>query len=510
MLRILIVALAIGSWPLSLSIQGDRTHLDQTFGTNGKVTTGFSRLRDVATSIAIQTDGKILVAGIADTGSATASDFAVARYNINGTLDPAFGQRGKVLIDFMQNEDRCYALGIQNDGKIITAGSVVIGGYFDFGVARHNTDGSVDASFGSNGKARIDFGGPVEEAYALALQPDGKIIIAGTSQRDFALSRLNADGTLDGTFGSGGVIRTNFDGSSEDIATSITIQKDGKIIVAGGSIGLYPSLGLVRYNTDGSPDLTFGVNGKVSTNLNNRNLAAKAIALQPDGKLLVTGAVSGISSAWDFFVARYDATGNLDRDFGDSGFVIADLGGHDEEGKAIALQHNGKIFIAGMTGQSNAVTDFCVMRYNSDGSLDPSFAAGGQMVTDFFGMADRIYAMAVQPDGYIVATGHADKNERDAEFALIRFQGDLPTPRITGVSVNGKSLTIYGEHFDIGARIIINGNKQRTRNDAQNPYGVLIGKKAAKKIDSGQTVILQVQNSSNIISPEFIFTRPIE
>jgi uncharacterized delta-60 repeat protein len=172
--------------------------LDQTFGTGGKVTTDLSGREDEARGVAIQPDGKIVVVGLSE-GSDL--DFAVARYNPDGTLDVTFGNEGAVITDFGGNRDVASAVVIQPDGKILVVGTASIGLNLDFALARYNPDGSIDTTFGIDGKATTDFGGRGARASVLSIQADGSIVVAGTtgtaSFRDFALARYTHDGTLD-------------------------------------------------------------------------------------------------------------------------------------------------------------------------------------------------------------------------------------------------------------------------------------------------------------------------
>jgi uncharacterized delta-60 repeat protein len=198
-----------------------------------------------------------------------------------GALDPTFGTGGEVTTDF-GGSDSAEAVGIQSDGKIVTAGSTFSGGLQHFVLARYNADGNLDSSFGSGGKVTTDFGG-FDAASALVIQPDGRIVAAGRGSGDFALARYNADGSLDPTFGSGGKVTTDFGGS--DDAFGVALQADGKIVAAGqgGS-----DFGLARYNADGSLDPTFGSGSRVTTDLGGFEDAI-AVALQNDGKIVITG-----------------------------------------------------------------------------------------------------------------------------------------------------------------------------------------------------------------------------
>ena len=221
--------------------------LDTTFGTGGKVTTDFGG-SPVGFSVAIQSDGKIVVAGYSNVGGTFG--FALARYNTNGSLDATFGTGGKVTTNY-GGDDRGYSLAIQSDGKIVVAGYSNAGGTFDFALARYNTNGSLDTSFSAGGKVTTDFGGSDDLGRSVALQGDGKIVVAGDSNVgstfDFALARYNTNGSLDTSFGAGGKVTTDFGGSG-DGGRSVALQGDGKIVVAGNAaVGGTADFALARY-----------------------------------------------------------------------------------------------------------------------------------------------------------------------------------------------------------------------------------------------------------------------
>jgi len=268
--------------------------LDTTFDTDGKVTTDLGS-NDYGRALAIQADGKIIVAGY--TGSDNV-DFALVRYNSDGSLDTAFDTDGKVTTDF-GGEDNGLALVIQADGKLLVAGYAAGQNNDDFALVRYNTDGSLDLTFDSDGFA-INNLGSNDDGYALAIQGDGKILVAGSSGPDFALVRYNTDGSLDTTFSTDGFVINNLGGN--DYGFALTWQSDGKILVAGASGS---DFALVRYNSDGNPDTTFGSTGKITTDFSGQDFGA-ALTIQPDGKLILAGYSSG-----NFALARYTLTGAL-------------------------------------------------------------------------------------------------------------------------------------------------------------------------------------------------------
>ena len=268
--------------------------------------------------MAIDADGNIVVAGYSIQGSATGYDFALAQYNADGTLDTTFGTGGKVTTDFTGGSDGANGLAIQADGKIVVAGhssrSDVTGQ--DFALARYNTDGSLDANFDGDGKVVTHIGPPTADlgSDVVALQTGGKILVTGysyqsTQDQNFALAQYNADGTLDTTFGTGGKVTTDFTGGSDE-ANGLAIQADGKIIVVGrsyrGDVTNY-DFALARYNIDGSLDTSFGTDGKVTTDFAGGSDEVTGVAIQGDGQIVVAGcSFQGSPTGYDFALARYN------------------------------------------------------------------------------------------------------------------------------------------------------------------------------------------------------------
>jgi uncharacterized delta-60 repeat protein len=245
-----------------------------------------------------------------------------------GDLDGIFGTGGTVTTDFAGNGDEARAVALQPDGKIVAAGGA-LGASVDFALARYRPDGTLDTAFGTGGKVTTDFGSG-EQAYAVAVQPDGKIVAAGGAVTGFELARYNADGSLDGTFGAGGKVTTRFGlGLPFTRAHAIVLQPDGKIVVAGtATSATVGDFGLARYNPDGTLDASFGAGGKVTTDIRGTDSSdfAWAVTLQPDGKLVVAGSTAGPTGD-AFALARYTPSGNLDGTFGSGGKVITGFGG---------------------------------------------------------------------------------------------------------------------------------------------------------------------------------------
>jgi uncharacterized delta-60 repeat protein len=438
LLAVLIAALIVGASSL-VRVKAAEGDLDITFGTDGKVTTHFGGLGafDGASAVAIQGDGKIVAAGFADD-----SDFhqilALVRYETTGGLDPTFGTNGKVPIDFA-NASLRVDVAIQNDGKIIVVGTVGAPGVpTDFGIARYDTNGNPDPMFGIGGEVTTDFFGDSDEAASVAIQSDGKIVVAGmarglgTARSDFALVRYEANGDPDATFGVNGMVTTDFFGE-EDRANGVAIQSDGKI-VAVGSAAPDPTFrrdfAVARYNTDGTLDVSFDADGKATTDVSDRD-EASSVAIQPgDGKIVVVGGVivpNNVGSFTDFAIMRYETSGGLDPAFGSGGQVITDFLGAGDYANDVVIQSDGRIVAAGWVSDPVNVelnVDFGLARYETNGDPDPTFGSNGKVITDF-SFTDYGLGVAIQPDCKIVAVGYSWHVQDDygSDFALARYDG---------------------------------------------------------------------------------------
>ncbi len=336
-----------------------------------------------------------------------------------GDLDPSFDTDGRVTTDF-GGFDTAQAVAVQADGKIITAGRTFpSGGSNDFALARYNTDGSLDTTFNGDGRVTTDFGGD-EVAEGVAVQTDGKIVAAGRTGGvvDFALVRYNTDGSLDTTFNGDGRVTTDFGG--DEVAVAVAVQADGSIVAAGGSTVGSNDFALARYNRDGSLDTTFDTDGKVTTDVGGNDQLWDA-ALQADGKIVAVGNVFAGPGGSDLALVRYNTDGSLDTTFDTDGKVTTDFAGGSEQAKTVALQADGKIVAAGDSSTGSDL-DFALARYNTDGSLDTTFNGDGKVTTDFNGSSDQAFGLAVQADGKIVAAGSASMIPGQ-DMGLARYEG---------------------------------------------------------------------------------------
>ncbi len=393
--------------------------LDPSFGIGGQVISDLGTTYDRAQSVAIQPDGKIVVLGYTDVSTNFGFEFALVRYNSNGSLDTSFGNGGKVITDISPNTNSKNSVVLQSDGKIIIAGSTYNGTNNDFALARYNADGSQDISFGNNGKVITSIGSGDDYGRSVVIQPNGKITLAGTSNNgsesfDFALARYNSNGSLDTNFGSGGKVTTQLSSFSYDDINSIAVQLDGKVVAAGFTqTNGFRDFAITRYNVNGSLDTTFGNGGKVITDLGADDSAA-SLVIQANGKIILAGDRSG-----SFALARYNSDGSLDTSFGSGGKVTTYMGGISDI-SSINIQADGKIVAVGdiLTGSGVVYTEFALARYNSDGSLNTSFGNGGKVITPISNKVDMAYGSAIQSDGNIVVVGNSNEN-----FAVLRYLG---------------------------------------------------------------------------------------
>ncbi|HYE16319.1 MAG TPA: delta-60 repeat domain-containing protein, partial [Pyrinomonadaceae bacterium] len=477
-LAALVIFAALAAPHGAQSAEGD---LDATFGGgDGRVNDNFGEpYGNKANAVVVQPDGKIVLAAQASFGQERGYDFALARYNPDGSLDPTFGIGGKVVTNINLGGDIPHALALQPDGKIIAVGESISDQAgittTEYTLVRYNPDGSLDPSFGGDGIVVTDLFGNGDTAFAVALQPDGKIVAAGSSAQNgtganFSAARYNPDGSLDTTFGSpvpgtasrSGRVMTDLV-AWNDIGRAVALQADGRIVIAGHtqtpSTNNY-DFALLRYEADGDLDTTFGGDGWVTTRFFEDDFVdderAFAVRAQPDGKIVAAGFAwdrneTQPASQWeDFALARYNADGSLDPTFGAGGLVWTNIsiqpGGADkfnevtkDRAHALLLQPDGRLVAGGFASccNSGGTEDFALTRYNPDGSLDPSFGGDGIVRTDFLGIFtdDEIYGMALQPDGKIVAVGRAETNDRlgTYDYAVARYNATsgasaTPTP----------------------------------------------------------------------------------
>lgn len=406
---------------LSTAIFAQSVTMDPTFGNNGFVKTEFTNTSYSTAYAAIrQPDGKIIA------GGKGGIKFALSRYNTNGTLDATFGILGtqQTKISTSSDEARIYSLALQQDGKIVAAGVSDIGSIKNFCVVRYTANGLVDSTFGVDGIVKT----PGEGANAVTIQTDGKIIVAGKIPGGhFGILRYNTTGYLDSTFGTNGVSTFAIANTNDEEAFALHLLTNGKILVAGQakSLANYYDFALAKLNTDGSLDNSFGTGGFVSTDLGNSSLptdVAKSIAVQPDGKIILVGYQSVLIAT-----VRYNADGSLDNTFGNGGKVLQVIYPQcGDEGHGVAVKPDGKIIVGGKaTDASSGYRYFVLLRYNTNGSIDSTFGTSGVVLTSFQTGSDQEgNALLIQPDNKIILAGSVQIGS-SVYFGLARYIPDL-------------------------------------------------------------------------------------
>ncbi len=399
--------------------------LDPTFGAKGTVTTSFGPGRDQANAIVVQPDGAIVAAGSHLRGTPTVDHvFALARYLPDGTLDPTFSTNGKTKTRLGMDAE-AEGVALQPHGKIVAVGwswsdSPRLGGTTTIVLARYLPDGSLDPTFGGDGTVKTWLG-PHAYGNDVAIQSDGKIVVAGSARGGFALVRYNADGTLDPTFGGGGKVTTSFQASAP--AFGVAVRSDGGIVAAGTMYtdadgdGVFAA---ARYLADGSLDPSFSADGMVTTAFGAGLTSGADVALQADGKIVVGGGTGKVPRGADvnFALARYNPDGSMDPTFGVNGKVRTFFSLEDDHANALAIQPNGRIVAAGWSEGHG----FALARYTVGGALDPTFGGDGKVTTSSFGSGwQAAMAVALQSDGKILAAGRGPTGGGD--FALARYLG---------------------------------------------------------------------------------------
>ena len=410
--------------------------LDTCYGSNGIVTTSISP-GNWAVGVVAQPDGKAVVAITGANPSGSGYDFYAARYDVAGNLDPTFGGTGVVRFQFTSCADAEHpaAIALQGDGKIVIAGSAYIkSSTYGFAVARLNPDGSLDSSFGNGGRVFFGFSQSTL-LHAIALQSDGKIVLVGNSWggsgsgTDFSVARLTTSGNLDSTFGSGGkvVVQTAKSGSGGCNGVAIQQINGEDRIVAVGSAATHNNLAdfaIMRFTPTGALDASFGSGGKVFTDINGWDKASAVVVI---GDSIMVGGLNsrdGTFPAFDFALAKYRVNGQLDTTFGNGGKVSTDFGQMDLI-HAMALQGDGEIVAFGqMQYYPSSAMNFAIARYNSDGGLDSTFGLSGDgKVSTNYVYENHPNGLALQPDGRILAVGgFSIANAGSYEYvALVRY-----------------------------------------------------------------------------------------
>ena len=407
---------------VALAASGD---LDTTFSADGMVETDFgSNTADGARAVAVQSNGRIVVVGY--TGPNNASDFFIARYTQNGTLDTSFSGDGKQTTNFDAN-DVAWAVAIQSDGKIVVSGFACDVAYSDCSVAiaRYHPNGSLDTTFSGDGKQTAKIGTNKSQSIGgLALQTDGKIVVAGLtdigSSVDFAVFRFNSNGSFDTSFSGDGQLSFGFGNGRSDTATSLALQSDGKIVLGGRSAdsgNTSMDFAIARVTSTGGLDSTFSGDGKQMINFGASTFSgANTIAVDGNGKIVIGGSKK-LNSVTVLALARLNTNGALDATFNGSGKVIVNLPGPTDIAHKLLFDGT-KIVVAGETRPASV--DFALLRFNANGSLDTSFSGDGIVTVNFGSTAyDQAWGLAIDSNGRYVLAGNTG-NPSDYDFGLMR------------------------------------------------------------------------------------------
>jgi uncharacterized delta-60 repeat protein len=395
--------------------------------------------RDRGVEVAIQSDGKIVVLGYSHNGAN--EDVLLARYNTDGSLDTSFGTGGFVLYDRGGN-DRGLGLALQPDGNIVAVGYTYVGGQRDVLVLRYHVNGTLDSTFGTGGSATYSSSGSATDiGFGVAIQSDGGIIVVGETSngtnQDTLVLRYTTGGSLDHGFGSGGVFVYGGSGKNMDRGFAAAIQPDGKIVVVGASVvNNKDDVLVLRLNSNGTLDGTFGSAGVATySGAGDHYDYGNGVALQGDGRIVVLG-VTSIGTAFDILLLRYNSNGTLDTTFGTGGVVIyGDSGARNDYGYALVIQKDGKIVITGYTQGSS--DDLLVVRFNPTGALDTTFGTEGTVTWNgTAGGTDYGQGIALQSDGKLIITGFSH-NGTNEDMLVMRLLGSTDD----GGSGGGRCLT---------------------------------------------------------------------
>ncbi len=344
-----------------------------------------------------------------------------------GQPDPTFAGTGTALGPFTSALNLNFSISIQQDGKLVAAGYQVVNGNENMHVIRYNSNGTFDANFGNNGVIEDSVGNANDAAFAVTVQADGKIVVAGAFEnpinRDIFIKRYDSTGVVDTTFGLAGISITDFQNNNDDIPLDIAIQSDGKIVLCGVTFnGSNNDIILLRFNVDGDIDSTFGNGGKVSTDIAGTNDRGNSMVLQTDGRILVGGSTESLSSGVDFIVARYKTDGVPDSSFNSDGVFLLDISQIDDLGYSLVLQPDGKIIGGGVTNTLAGDEDDLLFRLDSAGNLDTTFNATGILIKDYNGSDNRINDVMIQSDGKIITAGYVFTVDYD--ISLSRYNTD--------------------------------------------------------------------------------------
>ncbi|HEY0377659.1 MAG TPA: hypothetical protein VGC87_12110 [Pyrinomonadaceae bacterium] len=412
------------------------TPLAGSIGANGVRTTDVQGTDDGGFAMALQADSKIVVGGYAVDSVNGDKEFAVVRYNYNGTLDTTFGGTGKVVTDFTGTSDRIWGITIQSDNKIVAVGETFssVTSTNDVAMTRYNADGSLDLTFGVAGKVTTDYLVGNNSAYGVAMSGTNIYVVGAATvagNYDFMVARYTTLGVLDPTFNPTGTppgIATTGFGSGNDIARAVAIDGSSRPVVGGYSNNGGDDFAIARFTTAGALDTTFvSPLGKAAIDLGNSNAdQAFGIAIDSAQRIILAGSTYNGTNK-DFALVRYLSTGALDATFGSGGIVTTDFANSPDVALSVYVRSDNFIVAGGFSRYSSSSDDFALARYNASGVLDTTFDTDGKLTMRISNADERIYGVAQEFDTKIVAAGFAaieNSNPVTRNFALARFNPD--------------------------------------------------------------------------------------
>ena len=394
--------------------------LDPSFSGDGKLAAPDAAFAREAVDVHVYADGKVLTFGAQTRSDKT--DQVLTRYNADGTLDATFGSGGRAAVSFADRE-LGGAMAVGADGRFVVSG-YTYGGTTSVGtLARLTPAGAPDTTFSGDGRLTLGAGVSIAD---LAVAADNRIVaVGGSGGNHFVAMRFTAAGAFDSTFSGDGKAPIDFAAEREDVARSVGVLPDGRVVAAGMNWadeagGWDTDIVLARFRADGSLDPTFSGDGKaVTADIPDTPYGEEAfgLALQGDGKIVLAAGES-------FTVARYNPDGSPDRSFGGDGFASLPFLGGRALATEVSIAADGKILVGGGTvaGESwdSTLEDFAAARFNADGTVDTSFGSGGRAVTDFYGREDQLRAVAASPGGKVVAVGYAQGGDTNTD-AVVRY-----------------------------------------------------------------------------------------
>ncbi|HKG11857.1 MAG TPA: hypothetical protein VKB12_00905, partial [Pyrinomonadaceae bacterium] len=420
-------------------------------GATGVKTNDVQGTDDGGYAMALQPDGRIVVGGYAVDLANGDKEFALVRYNYDGSLDTTFGGgTGKVVTDFNGTSDRIWGITLQPDGKIVAAGetvSAVFPGTNDIAVARYTTAGVLDTTFGGTGKVTTDHGLGANNAANAVTMSGTNIVVAGyetvSGNNDFMVARYTSAGVLDPTFGTLGVTTTGFSGFS-DVARAVALDSTGRIVLGGhANNGTDDDFALARYTAGGVLDAAFVAGaGKVALDIfgSSADQAFALVVNQADNSVVLAGsAYNNGTGNKDFALARYSSTGAL------QGTTTTDFGNSPDVAQALVRQSDGKMVAAGFSRYSTSSDDFALARYNADGTPDTTFDGDGKLTMRISNADERAYGVAQDFEGKLVCAGFAavpGASPVTRNFALARFNSNGTLDATSAPSLNSADLLV--------------------------------------------------------------------